>query len=68
MRRWNLRGALMAVHSSITTGAYTTGYALHLGASNALIGVLTSAPSWGSLLQAISPLFTEKVTFCKRLL
>ena len=61
MRRWNLRGALMAVHSSITTGAYTTGYALHLGASNALIGVLTSAPSWGSLLQTLSPLFTERL-------
>ena len=27
---WNVNGMLESVHSAITTGVYTTGYALHL--------------------------------------
>ncbi|MBT5872690.1 MAG: MFS transporter [Candidatus Latescibacteria bacterium] len=61
MRLWNVRGAFSAVHSSITTGAYTTGYALHLGASNAIIGLLSAAASWGALLQVFSPLLIERL-------
>lgn len=61
LRMWNISAALAAVHSAVTTGAYTTGYALHLGATSALIGLLSAAPSWGQMLQALSPLFSERL-------
>lgn len=61
MRLWNLTGALASVHSAVTTGAYTTGYALHLGATSAQIGLLSAAPSWGQMLQAVSPLLIERL-------
>ena len=61
MRWWSLSGAFGAVYSSITAGAYATGYALHLGASNAVVGLLSAAPSWGQLLQMVSPLLIERL-------
>lgn len=68
MRLWNLNGALEAVSTAITTGVYTTGYALHLGASTAMIGLISAAPSWGQLLQAFSPLLIERLKQRKRLI
>ncbi|MBM4045748.1 MAG: MFS transporter [Planctomycetes bacterium] len=61
MRLWNASSALFSVYSAITSGAVCTGYALHLGASNALIGVLSAAPSWGQALQMLSPVLIERV-------
>lgn len=61
MRLWNLNGALEAVYTAITTGVYTIGYALHLGASSAMIGLISAAPSLGQILQAISPLLIERL-------
>ncbi|MBM3263449.1 MAG: MFS transporter [candidate division Zixibacteria bacterium] len=61
IRLWNLNGALDAVHAAVTTGAYTTGYALHLGASTAMIGFISAAPSLGQILQAFSPLLIERL-------
>ena len=51
-----------AVFYAITGGAYATGYALHLGASKAMIGVLGAAPAVGLALQFFSPLITERLT------
>jgi|GEM_PF-1107349 len=62
MRLWNVRGAFAAVYWSITEGAYRTGYALHLGASNALIGVLSAVASWAHVLQMVSPLIIERLS------
>ncbi len=61
MRLWNVNGMLESVHSAITTGVYTTGYALHLGASSAMIGFITASISIGQLLQAFSPLLIERL-------
>ncbi|MXZ76325.1 MAG: MFS transporter [Gemmatimonadetes bacterium] len=61
MRMWNVNGMLESVHSAITTGVYTTGYALHLGASSAMIGFISASISIGQLLQAISPLLIERL-------
>ena len=61
MNLWSVRGGFSAVHSSITSGAYATGYALHLGASNAMIGLLSAASSWSGLLQVLSPLLIERL-------
>jgi MFS family permease len=61
MRAWQLSSALAAVYSAVTTGAYSTGFALYLGASNSLIGLLSAAPSWGQLLQFVSPVLIERL-------
>ena len=61
MRLWNVNGMLESVHSAITTGVYTTGYALHLGASSAMIGFISASISIGQLLQAFSPLLIERL-------
>jgi len=61
MRMWNVNGMLDSVYSAITTGVYTTGYALHLGASTAMIGVISASISIGQLLQAFSPLLIERL-------
>ena len=61
MRMWNVNGMLESVHSAITTGVYTTGYALHLGASTAMIGFISASISIGQLLQAFSPLLIERL-------
>lgn len=68
MRLWNLNGALEAVYTAITTGVYTTGYALHLGASSAMIGLISAAPSWGQILQAFSPILIERLRQRKNLI
>lgn len=61
MRSWILSSALTSVYTAITTGAYSTGYALFLGASNAQIGFLSAAPAWGQVLQIFSPLLIERL-------
>ncbi|MCS6861016.1 MAG: MFS transporter [Abditibacteriales bacterium] len=61
MRFWNLSSAFSAVFNSITSGTVSTGYALHLGASNAQIGLLSAAPLWGQVLQLVSPLLVERL-------
>ncbi len=61
MRGWTLSSAFTAVYAAITTGAYSTGYALFLGASNAQIGLLSAAPAWGQVLQVFSPLLIERL-------
>ena len=57
---WNASAALVAVYSAITVGAYATGYALHLGASDTLIGFLAAAPAWMQVLQMVSPVLIER--------
>lgn len=61
IRLWNLNGALDAVHSAVTTGAFTIGFALNLGASASVIGFIAAAPSLGQMLQAFSPLLIERM-------
>lgn len=67
MRLWNISSALAAIFTAVAYGAYGTGYALHLGANNALIGLLSAAPSWGQTLQLFSPLLIERLQRRKQL-
>jgi len=61
MRHWLTSSMLAAVFYAVTAGAYATGYALHLGASKAMIGILGAAPTVGLALQFLSPLLTERL-------
>lgn len=67
MRGWNLSAGLAAVYLAIAFGTVSTGFALALGASNALVGMLSGAQSWGHLLQFVSPLFSQRIVHRKPL-
>ncbi|MBI5833770.1 MAG: MFS transporter [Armatimonadetes bacterium] len=62
MGRWNLSGGLAAVWLSIVFGTVSTGYLLALGASNAMVGLLSGANSWGHVLQSVTPLMSGQVS------
>jgi len=67
MRSWTVSSAFAAAYTAITAGAYNTGYALHLGASTAQVGLLSAAAAWGQTLQLLSPLLIERLPQRKRL-
>jgi MFS family permease len=52
-------GAFASAATALTSGVILTALALHLGASNLVIGVLASAPFLGQLLQAPTILLVE---------
>lgn len=52
---------------ALTTGVILTAFALHLGASNFMIGVLASAPFLTQLLQVPAILIVERVRARKRI-
>lgn len=53
--------------AALTTGVILTAFALHLGASNFMIGVLASAPFLAQLLQLPAILLVERVRKRKRI-
>lgn len=61
MRQLVTEGAFAAAATSLTSGVILTALALHLGASNLVIGVLASAPFLGQLLQAPTILLVEQL-------
>jgi len=46
---------------ALTSGVILTAFALHLGASNFVVGLLASAPFLGQLLQGLAILLVEKI-------
>ncbi|UUL83834.1 MFS transporter [Sphingomonas qomolangmaensis] len=53
--------------TALTTGVILTAFALHLGASNTMIGVLASAPFLAQLLQLPAILLVERLRQRKRI-
>ncbi|MDB5710332.1 MAG: transporter [Sphingomonas bacterium] len=53
--------------SALTTGVIVTAFALHLGASNLMIGVLASAPFLTQLIQVPAILLVERLRARKRI-
>lgn len=53
--------------TALTTGVILTAFALHLGASNAMIGILASAPFLAQLLQLPAILLVERLRQRKRI-
>lgn len=53
--------------AALTTGVILTAFALHLGASNFMVGVLASAPFLAQLLQLPAILLVERVRKRKRI-
>jgi MFS family permease len=61
MRQVVTEGAFASAATALTSGVILTALALHLGASNLIIGVLASAPFLGQLLQAPAILLVERL-------
>ena len=56
----NLEAVFSTVHVTLTGGAFQTGFALMLGASNLWMGVLASFPTFAGLFQILAAYFIEQ--------
>lgn len=56
----NLEAVFSTVHITLTGGAFQTGFALMLGATNFWMGVLASFPTFAGLVQIIAAYFIER--------
>ncbi len=54
VRQMVLESAFSNTTGAMTSGVILTAFALHLGAPNAVIGLLAALPFWTQLLQAPS--------------
>lgn len=61
MGRLVREAAYSSATAALTSGVILTAFALHLGASNFVVGLLASAPFLGQLLQGPAILLVEKV-------
>lgn len=62
-----LEAAFSGGAAALTTGVILTAFALHLGASNVMVGVLASAPFLTQLLQVPAILLVERLRTRKRI-
>jgi len=62
-----LEAAFSGGAAALTTGVILTAFALHLGASNVMVGVLASAPFLTQLLQLPAILLVERLRTRKRI-
>lgn len=60
LRISNWEAVFSTVHLTLTSGAFQTGYALLLGASNFWMGVLSSFPTFAGLIQIPSSYLVER--------
>src|SRR5579872_1660288 len=56
----NWEAVFSTAHLTLTGGAFQTGFALWLGASNFWMGVLSSFPLFAGLVQILSSYFVER--------
>lgn len=61
LRRLIYEAGYSSATTALTSGVILTAFALHLGASNLMVGVLASAPFLGQLLQAPAVLLVERL-------
>jgi MFS family permease len=62
-----VEGALSNIHVSVTTGAFLTGFALLLGASDFELGVIGALPFIGQLFQFVGAYLEERLSERRRL-
>ncbi|WP_070158048.1 MFS transporter [Sphingobium phenoxybenzoativorans] len=61
LRRLIYEAGYSSATAVVTSGVILTAFALHLGASNLIVGILASAPFLGQLLQAPAVLLIERL-------
>ncbi|MFP4200313.1 MAG: MFS transporter [Clostridia bacterium] len=57
LKNFVIEGALGSMMTTVTTGVYLTGFALALGATDAMIGVIAALPSLANVLQLVGSYF-----------
>ncbi len=67
VRQMVLESAFSNTTGAMTSGVILTAFALHLGAPNAVIGLLAALPFWTQLLQAPSVVMIERLRTRKRI-
>lgn len=67
LRIWTVEGSVSTVFGTLTTGAFQTGFALYLGCSEFVIGILAAIPAFVGLLQLVSSYFAERYGERKRI-
>ena len=67
LRRLMVEAAYSSATSALTSGVILTAFALYLGASNLVVGILASAPFLAHLLQAPAILLVERWRARKRI-
>jgi hypothetical protein len=67
LRRLQFEAAYSSATTALTSGVILTAFALHLGASNIVVGLLASAPFLSQLLQAPAVLLVERLRERKRI-
>ena len=60
LRNWTIEGCTATVQGTLTTGAFQTGFALYLGCSSFVIGVLAAIPAFAGLLQLVSSYYAQR--------
>lgn len=63
-----LDGILINAAIILTTGVFMSGYMIHLGASDFLIGIINNAPSWALIISVFSSVIYERMEYRKNLL
>lgn len=67
LRLLTVEAAFSGGAAALTTGVILTAFALHLGASNVMVGILASAPFLSQLLQLPAILLVERLRKRKRI-
>lgn len=60
LRDWTIEGCTATVQITLTQGAFQTGYALFIGCSHFVIGVLAAIPAFAGLLQLVSSYLAQR--------
>ena len=60
MRISTVEGGFAAAHGALTTGVFFTGFALLMGADDAVMGILAAIPYLGQVCQLLSAYLTER--------
>jgi HEAT repeat protein/Na+/melibiose symporter-like transporter len=67
MRLWTVEAMVATVQITLTSGAFQVGFALYLGCSDFIIGLLAAVPAFAGLLQLFASYFAHRYGDRKKL-
>ncbi len=67
LRIWMVEGSIASANGNLITGTFATAFALYLGCSNFVLGVLGAIPSFVGLLQVVSSYLAQTLPSKKRI-
>ena len=67
LRLWTVEGSVASIWGTFVGGVFQTGFALYLGCSEFVIGVLAAIPAFAGLLQLVSSYYAQRYGNRKRI-